>query len=199
MNVAEQLFLSAGCLRCRTVSSDFADWVKLELLLSTFDSSRFMEETRRVGESGVVISTLAELGDTPDQRRKLYELNAECSSDIPDRGEFHTWEQYQAVRLGASSFLPHGVVLAIHGNNWVGMSQISHRPGYPFAFQEMTGTTRSHRGLGIAITMKVAAVEVARGLGVDSLRTIHHPDNEAMIALNRKLGFVEADFVYPIP
>lgn len=176
----------------------FSNWVKLQLFLPTFDSSLFLREVHRVDDSGIRITTLAESGDTPEQRRKLYELNAECSADIPERGEFHTWEEYQKIRFGASSFLPEGVVLALDGGDWVGMSAISYRPGYEYAFQEMTCTIRSHRGLGIAIRMKIAGVEIARGLGVDTIRTIHHPDNKAMITLNRKLGYVEANFDYPI-
>ena len=176
----------------------FADWVKLELPLNRFVASRFADQQQHVESIGVRLTTLAALGKTLQNQRKLYELNADVSADIPNRGTFHSWEEYQKERLASRSFLPHGVVLALDGDEWVGLSAISHRDDFEFVFQEITGTVRSHRGLGIAVCMKVRAVEIAASLGVRSIRTIHHPDNEAMIALNRKLGFVDADFDYPV-
>lgn len=173
------------------------EWVKLELDVSAFDPSCFAADARRVEDSGVRVTTLFELGDTPEHRRKLFELNAECSADIPSRGEFHTWEEYQELRLAAPSFLSRGVTLALDGERWVGMSALSHRAGYGYAFHDMTGTIRSHRGRGIATAMKITVVEFARQLGVGTIRTVHHPGNVRMIRLNRRIGYVDADWDYP--
>ncbi len=76
------------------------------------------------------------------------------------------------------------------------MSGHSHRGGYDYAFAEMTGTVRSHRGRGIATAMKVAGIAFVRKLGVTNIRTVHHP-GKAMITLNRKLGFVDGAWDYP--
>ncbi|CAN5699059.1 hypothetical protein BH24ACT5_BH24ACT5_29970 [soil metagenome] len=38
--------------------------------------------------------------------------------------------------------------------------------------------------------MKVLVIARVRSLGVPTIRTVHHPDNEAPIALNRRLGYV---------
>lgn len=179
------------------MSSGVVQWVKLELDLSEFDSGRYADISHRVVESGVVLSSLAGEGDTASNRRRLYELNAVYSADIPGRGKFHTWDEYQQVRLQSPSFDPEGVVLAIDGDQWVGMSGLSHRDGIEYAFAEMTGTTASHRGQGIATAMKVAGTEFARRIGVSSIRTVHHPENFAMIALNRRLGYRDASWAYP--
>ena len=33
--------------------------------------------------------------------------------------------------------------------------------------------------------------------GLTNLRTVHHPDNVGIIALNRRLGYVDATWPYP--
>jgi hypothetical protein len=47
--------------------------------------------------------------------------------------------------------------------------------------------------------MKVTLIDLVRELGVPEIRTFHHPDNEAPICLNRKLGYVDAEAVRPPP
>ncbi len=66
------------------------EWTRLELDVRSFDSTHFVTPFTEVEASGIRLTTLAELGNTPHQRRLLYDLNAECSADIPDRGTFHT-------------------------------------------------------------------------------------------------------------
>ena len=75
------------------------DWVKLELDVRTFDAARFAPYAERCQAAGIRLTTLAELGDTPAHRRALYELNKECSADIPEGGEFYTFAEYLARRI----------------------------------------------------------------------------------------------------
>ena len=44
---------------------------------------------------------------------------------------------------------------------------------------------------GDAFAMKVLVIELVRALGVPTIRTFHHPDDSAPIALNRPLGYVD--------
>jgi RimJ/RimL family protein N-acetyltransferase len=179
------------------VAADIA-WVRLELDVGSFDATAFTTILSDVEASGIRLTTLAELGNAAEQQRSLYELNAECSADIPNRGPFHSWAEYKRVRLEVPSFHADGVTLAIHGDTWVGMSAMSHRDGYDYAFSEMTGVVRSHRHRGLALAMKVAGMTFVRDLGVSTVRTVHHPGNQAMINLNRKLGYVDATWNYPL-
>lgn len=186
------------CGYCASMGTGSVHWVKLELELSDFRSEQYEDVQSRVAESGITLSSLTEEGDTRSNRRRLYELNAECSADIPERGQFHSWDEYQQVRLQSPPFDPAGVVLATEGDLWVGMSAMGHRDGFDYAFADMTGTVASHRGRGIATTMKVAGIEFARTLGVSSIRTVHHPENTTIINLNRRLGYQDGDWDYPI-
>lgn len=135
---------------------------------------------------------MTELGDVEANHRRLYELNRVCSADIPGRGPFYTYDEYRALRI-ESDYTPDTTVIALDGSTWVGMSAASDRRDEGYFFNEMTGVLRSHRGRGIALAMKVIVVQLVRDLGASEIRTFHHPDNLAPIALNRRLGYVATD------
>jgi RimJ/RimL family protein N-acetyltransferase len=168
------------------------EWVRLEIDVAGFDSTPFAPILSGVAASGIRLTTLTALGDTADQRRRLYDLNAECSADIPDRGTFHTWDEYQRVRFANPSFRAGYVTLALDEDAWVGMSAMSYRDGYDFAIIGMTGVVRSHRRRDIALAMKVFGMNLIDTFGVRKVRAVHHPRSRAMISLNRKLGYVDA-------
>ncbi len=164
-------------------------WVRLTLDVDKFDADMFADVLDRCIRDGIVFTTMAELGDGESNRRRLYELNRTCSADIPERGEFYTYAEYCAERLAMPGYDPSAVVIALDGDEWIGMSAASDHQDDGYFFNEMTGVLRSHRGRGIAIAMKVTLIERVRELGVPTIRTFHHPDNEAPIALNRRLGY----------
>lgn len=173
------------------------DWVKLELDLAAFDPDRFQQYVDRVRASGVSLSTMAGLGDGPAERRALYELNRECSADIPGRGEFHTFEAYTRLRLEVPSYDPRGVVIARDGGEWIGMAATSDHRTSGFVFNEMTGVRAAWRGRGVSLAMKTLGTGFAGLCGVSRIRTVHHRANAAVIAMNRKLGYVDAGWDYP--
>ncbi|MEV8532446.1 GNAT family N-acetyltransferase [Streptomyces sp. NPDC051211] len=165
------------------------EWVRLALDLEAFDESPFLPRLRSCREAGVELTTMAAVGDTPEHRRALYELNKACSADIPGRGAFHTFDEYLAQRIETPVYDPRGVVLARDGDAWIGMAATTIRPE-GFAFSEMTGVRAGYRGRGISLAMKLLAIGFARSGGVPVLRAFHHPGNTVAIAMNRRLGFV---------
>ncbi len=173
------------------------EWVKLELLPGAFNASLFEGVVEAVKESGIVLTTLAQLGNTVTQQRHMFELNRVCAADIPERGEFHTWDQYVERRIEVPSFDPEGVVVALDDHRWVGMSATSYRGGNSYAFGDMTGVLRSHRGHQLALAMKVRGMAWATADGTRTVRTVHHPANAPIIALNRRLGYTDASWLYP--
>jgi hypothetical protein len=70
-------------------------WLRLRLDLDKFDDAQFVAYQRRCQQSGINFTTIANLGDTSECRRALYELNKTCSADIPERGSstrsMNTW------------------------------------------------------------------------------------------------------------
>jgi GNAT superfamily N-acetyltransferase len=167
------------------------DWVRLELDVDDFDEAAFEPYLTRARESGIGFTTMAEAGDTEEHRRALYELNRTCSADIPDRGDFYTYDDYVAQRVEVPSFDPAGVVLATHQGAWVGMSTTSLHPAEGYAFSEMTGVLAPYRGRGLSLALKLLAIRFVRAAGYRRLATFHHPRNASAIAMNRRLGFVD--------
>jgi hypothetical protein len=169
-------------------------WVKLELDVNTFDAARFDMYVRRCQDAGIRLTTLAELGDTPQNRRALYELNKECSADIPGRGQFYTFDEYIERRIEVPSYDPRGVVIALDDDIWCGLAATSDHRAAGFVFNEMTGLRTAYRGRGLSIAMKTFGIGFARLCGVDKIRTIHHPDNNGAIGMNRNLGYIDAEW-----
>jgi len=174
------------------------DWVRLELDLRSYEAPRTNPE---LALAGLRLATLTELGDDEHARYRVFELNRECSADIPGRGPFHTWEEYRRVRHDVPWFDPSGVSLAVDGDDWVGMAGFTAHPkpktGDGYLFSEMTGVVRRWRRKGLATALKVHNLDLALSSGLHTIRTVHHPGNTAMIALNRRLGYVDAAWDYP--
>lgn len=168
------------------------EWVRLELDLHAFDGAPYQQYLQRCRSAGIEFTTMEQLGDTVEQRRALFELNKLCSADIPERGTFSTWEVYEAERLNVAGYDPQGVMLALDQGRWAGMSATSLRRDKGDAFSEMTGVLRSHRRQGIALALKLLAVDFVQARGLRWLRTQHHPDNSGAIALNRRLGYTDS-------
>jgi hypothetical protein len=57
------------------------DWVRLRLDVDRFDDSKFILPLRHAAALGIDFTTMADVGDTAQNRRALYELNKTCSSD----------------------------------------------------------------------------------------------------------------------
>ncbi len=165
--------------------------VKLQLSLLDFDIEKWRHHITDCERLGIRFHSLAELGDNEANRKRMYELNKECSADIPGRGSFYSYEEYCVQRFDVNSFLASGVILAVQGDVWVGMASVSHRPGADYAFNEMTGVVRSHRRLGIATSAKAISLQFAKSLGVSSIRTVHAAANLVAIAMNRRLGYTD--------
>ena len=169
------------------------DWVRLRLDLNTFDEPTFEPYLRQARDAGIEFASMADLGDTAEHRRALYDLNKACSADIPGRGEFFSYEEYLADRIEVPTFEPAGVVLAVSDEEWIGMSATSLRPDQGYAFSDMTGVRRPYRGRGLSLALKLLAVRYVRASGYQYLVAFQHPGNTPAIKMNRRLGFVTAD------
>ena len=160
------------------------DWVRLTLDLGT-------ARDPATHVPGIAVSSLLAWGDSAEHRRAVFELNRTCSADIPGRGEFFAYEEWEQLRLEGPGARLDGVVLAFHGDLPVGLCQLTAPPGRSWAFVEMTGVLRVHRRRGVAAAMKARAFDAARGWGCTEIRTSHHPANVPAISANRALGFRE--------
>jgi hypothetical protein len=81
-------------------------WVKLELDVPTFDQTKFAPYLDRCLREGITFATMSDLGDTRGNRFALFELNKECSADIPQSGVFYTLDEYFRERIDVPTYNP---------------------------------------------------------------------------------------------
>ena len=140
--------------------------------------------------TGVRIATYRQLllaaADAP---RRLYDLDATLWTDVPFglTGAVPTFEQYQALELADPNFLPAATFVALNGERWIGLGALMSGQGY--LLNSITGVVRDWRGRGLARWLKLHTIRCAFERGVPELRTFNDSVNEAILGLNRSLGF----------
>jgi GNAT superfamily N-acetyltransferase len=153
--------------------------------LETFDPSRFQPAVERVEAQGIRLRTYAGVGDSVENRLKLHELEELAHATQPFRevepyvpAPFEKWEQGFVKRDPATIFL----AIAEPEEIWVGV--VTELEWY------FTGVHPGWRARGIATALKVQCIAEAKKRGLVRMETENHEDNPAMLAVNRKLGFV---------
>ena len=159
--------------------------------LEAFDESPYLHILAGVAEAGIRVHSLADFGDTPDARRKLYEVNAITDQDVPGWiGPGLSFEEFNEWVYEAGWYRPEGQLLAADGDRWVGICAVRLYPDARQAFNVHTGVIPAYRKRHIALALKLAAIRYARNQGARSLSTHNDSMNGPMLALNRKLGYI---------
>lgn len=170
--------------------------LNLELDLTTWDDSALSPALRDVADQGVQLKTYADYGDTEESRQRLYELNKALSATI-QRDEpqpFADFETYVQCRILPPAYHHSGIFLAVDGDRWIGMSQVSLHESH--AFQEMTGVLPEYRSQGIAKALKLLILQFARHNNQRIIKTFNDVSNGPMIAVNEKLGYQKGESFY---
>ena len=155
--------------------------------LKTFDGSKFEDVVRKADATGIHFIPFQ---DTLANRQYLYELTLELSQDIPNVRDDTppAYEDWERATFQAPWSYPGGIIVAVDGDQWIGFATIG-RLGKHVFVNSMTGVSRSHRGKGFALALKIQAIELARSNGGHELQTQNHGSNEAIRSLNQKLGY----------
>lgn len=159
--------------------------------LTTFDETRFAGQVERMEEAGIHFVSLTELGNTEEAQRRLHALNERLALDNPgtSRQEQRPFEAFRGDVFEASWFRPDGQILALVGDEWVGLSAAGYYADSNSAYNMMTGVAPAYRGRGIALALKLLALRAAKGWGAAYIRTNNDSENAPMLAVNRKLGY----------
>lgn len=157
------------------------------------DVSQFADVPARVRAAGIEIKTLAELTDDPERDRKLYELDIALAEDVPSPDAFSPWsyEFFEQNVLQSPSLLPDAYFVALHGAEYVGLSVLWSNQNSPNLSTGLTGVKRSYRRKGIALALKLRAIQFAKAYGALIINTWNESNNRPMLSINEQLGYVK--------
>lgn len=157
--------------------------------MASFDPARFASAREAAEATGIAFRTMAEV-DTPQMRRRLFELANHVTHDMPSKDPMAsmTYDAFAASWLEAPHSRRDLLVIAFDGAEPVAVSTINVYPGGN-GYNWMTGVRSSHRGRGLGLAVKVEALRRAKAAGVTEIRTDNHERNAPMLAVNRRLGY----------
>ena len=187
----EDLIPGITFLKNRGFVEEMREW-ESRLQLDSFDPERFGDAKTRVAEQGIVIKSYAELANDPERARKLYELDWIIDQDIPapDDHTKPTFKHFEKHVLQSPNFLPEGWFIAIDGDQFVGESALWKNMANAELNVGATGVLREYRRRGIALAMKLHAIEYAKAIGCPEMKTWNEQNNVGMLSINVALGFV---------
>lgn len=166
--------------------------------LARFDEARFQGVIEQVEASGIRFFSLAELGSTFETHKKLHEHILNYAGDIPGLEDepLPPFEQMRKTLYQAQDFHADAQVIAVDGERWVGSALLTHHPANNSMYNAGSGVERAYRGRHLALALKLLSIRCARRHGVALIRTNNDSENTAMLALNRKLGYIPQPGIY---
>lgn len=116
------------------------------LSLATFEEDPYLPGIADLEKQGIHFCSLADFPDTPETRRKLYDLNVTNVMDIPWVNSVPwSFSEFEKFVIEAPWFCREGQLLAVDGEKWVGLSAVSTNPETLTAYNEHTGVLRDYR------------------------------------------------------
>jgi len=162
--------------------------------VSAFDFTPYADAWDQLqAKHGIVVRTFAELEPDPERNRKVYDLDWEASQDMPMTEPLTQldYDYYWKRTLENPCFLPDALFIAVHGEEYVGMSVLWSSLANEDLYTGLTGVRRSYRGKGVAFALKLRAIDYARKRGCPVIKTWNDTTNRAMLGINERLGFVK--------
>jgi mycothiol synthase len=159
---------------------------------AAFDPTPFQDEVAKVEAQGIVIRTVAELLESdPETKRKQHELHWAIAQDIPHSDTptqvpFEEWVK----RFDHPNYLAEANFIALDGDRYVGTSVLWKTLSSDELNTGATGVIRAYRKRGIATALKVRALTYAKERGAPAVRTWNEVNNNGMLGINFRLGFV---------
>ncbi|GGO34284.1 GNAT family N-acetyltransferase [Deinococcus humi] len=164
------------------------------LEMSGFEASAWAGESKLPG--GVRAVSLAELTAEIGLDAAIaayYAAFAEVREDVPRSSPPtpHTLEDFRTRLLNAPQYFPEGTLLAVtEAGEVVALSELRLNDTDPGRLDTgLTGTRRAWRRHGLALALKIAALQLAKRRGVREIWTGNATTNRPMLALNERLGF----------
>ncbi|HEY5539481.1 MAG TPA: GNAT family N-acetyltransferase [Thermoplasmata archaeon] len=190
--VKESMSETAGWVARRGFKELTRAW-ESRLDLAAFDRDCFADHWGLPRD--IEITSLAEeLERSPNALRDMYDLDNAVAPDMP-RIDPHTPMSFEMVRdwvLNSPGSEPRAIFFAKAGDCYVALTVLFKSEAQPdVLFTGTTGVLRDYRRRGIAFAIKLRSLEWAKRNGFREVRTWNNTLNEAMLAINVKLGFAK--------
>lgn len=165
-----------------------------ELDLPEFDATPFLPRLEQAASYGVRLARLKHLSqEFPNWQVRFWQLDTMLLQDVPSPDPFspRSLETFVRQKVDNPSFAPHLTHIAVHGDSWIGISEMYVDPHVPdVGGTGMTGIARSWRRRGLATALKLMVLQEARSHGVKRVITDNEESNP-MFHINLMLGFQE--------
>ncbi|MCP8615696.1 GNAT family N-acetyltransferase [Salirhabdus salicampi] len=158
-----------------------------QLNLSSFDMSQYDSVCKELESSGIRFTNLAEYPQNADSNNRFWDFWWELVTDVPGMQEKPRPDNERMISL-AKDFDKKGFILAADGEQWVALSMIL-KENDDLCYNSMTGVKKEYRGKGLALAIKVKAIEYALHHNVKYIRTHNNSKNLPMLSVNKKLGY----------
>ncbi len=190
------------CVRfaCQNGFVEINHQISMDLDLDGFDFGAYDGIISGLKNEGFLFTSMAELGDTPEAQRNLFELNESTSMDTMGSDGSRSWkdfEDFQKTVCHTKWYKPEGqkVVIDTQTGKWAAMCAIGLFDGQGYNLH--TGVDRDYRGRGLGQAVKVTGLRYAKDvLKVNKIFTHHNTKNEPMLAIDRKLGYQQISGTY---
>jgi GNAT superfamily N-acetyltransferase len=190
----EDLPCRIGFLERRGFVADMRMWTSA-LDLTTFEPQQFATSIAAVEAQGIRLVSLVELGTDDDNvHRNLYELWCQLRQDVPvPPNDVRTDVPFDAwwARNNRPDLLPGAYFVALDGERYVGTSQLWHSPEPGELRTGLTAVRRDYRRRGIAQALKLKSLGFGKAAGYRQAVTENEINNQGMIGINDRLGFVK--------
>jgi GNAT superfamily N-acetyltransferase len=161
-----------------------------KLDVAVYAGPAWEEKRSMLEKEGILFCSIDQLPGE-EMERKLYSLCQKTQPDIPGfSGKPPMYEWWRKWTLEADGASPELILLACFGDHPVGMVQLLWNEASLSMYHEYTCVDREFRGRGIALALKLWAIEKARDWKAGYLRTHNDSLNGPMLHINRDmLGF----------
>lgn len=169
---------------------EYSRRIESELQVQSFDGAPYQARIQAVENTGIQIKSLAELANDPEGDTKLFNLQWSTELDVPIAEILTkpTLEQWRIEVIDNSALLPSASFIALDGDDYVGLT-LTFATNEGECDVDFTGTLTQYRRRGIALALKVRAIEWVQAQGYTLMQTTNDAVNTGMIAINRMLGF----------
>jgi GNAT superfamily N-acetyltransferase len=164
----------------------------VHLEVNSFDPVPYAQLEPKLNSQGIYIKTVLELETDPDRDRKIFELYCAVDADVPHEEiqiEQPTFDEWLAWGLYDPSVLQDAYLIAVHGDDYVGLREIARYQEDEMLLGSLLGVRRDFRKRGIALAMQLRNIAYAREHGYRLLKDCTAVQNAPMQAMFNQLGF----------